>query len=214
MNKLLLLSAGCAAMLLTTFAQAQEGDAEAGQAKAATCVACHGAEGVSTNPEWPNLAGQGAGYLHKQLVAFKNPGEPNGRVNPTMNGMAAPLSEQDMADLAAFYASKPVAFSEGDPAVVKTDLVDGETLYRGGDLSKGVAACAACHGTSGLGNPAAMFPALAGQHATYTIAQLKAFRSGERANDNGRMMRDIASRLTDAQMEAVAQYIQGLRPAE
>ncbi|BAZ92771.1 cytochrome c subfamily [Thiohalobacter thiocyanaticus] len=179
------------------------GDASAGKEKSSTCVACHGADGNSANPEWPKLAGQHPDYLVKQLKEFKA-GE---RENQTMAPMAAPLSEQDMQDLAAYYAAQQIQYGEADP-----DLVElGEQIYRGGNKASGVSACMACHGPAGKGNPAANFPALAGQHATYTGIQLKAFRSGARANDYGSMMRNVAARMTDAEIKAVASYIQGLR---
>lgn len=180
------------------------GDPAAGREKSAACAACHNADGNSTNPEWPKLAGQHANYTVKQLQEFKS-GE---RVNPTMNGMAAPLSEQDMEDLAAYYATQQLSPGEADPELVEL----GESLYRGGKFDTGVPACMACHGATGAGNPAAKFPALAGQHAQYTEVQLKAFRSMERANDAGQMMRNIAVKMTDPEIRAVSSYIQGLRP--
>lgn len=179
------------------------GDATQGKEKAATCAGCHGANGNSMNPEWPKLAEQHAGYLVKQLKEFKS-GE---RTNATMSPMAAPLSEQDMQDLAAYYTAQQLDHGKADPQLVEL----GEQIYRAGNKTSGVSACMACHGPAGTGNPAANFPALAGQHATYTEIQLKAFRSGERANDYGAMMRNIASKMTDEEIKAVASYIQGLR---
>jgi len=179
------------------------GDAVAGKAKAASCAACHGADGNSANPEWPKLAGQHAPYLVKQLANFKA----GGRNNAMMAPMAAPLSEQDMADIAAFFTSQTLAEGKADPALVAA----GEKLFRGGNATTGVAACMGCHGPNGMGNPLANFPRLSGQHAAYTVNQLKTFRSGERANDAGKMMQNIAARMTDAEMQAVASYIEGLR---
>jgi cytochrome c553 len=179
------------------------GDASAGKAKSASCVACHGADGNSANPEWPSLAGQHPDYLVKQLRNFKD-GE---RSNALMSPMAAPLSEQDMQDLAAFYASQTPKPGQAD-----ADLFEqGRAIYRGGNMSTGVAACIACHSPSGAGNPAANFPSLRGQHATYTVNQLKDFQRGERANDAGKMMQNIAARMTEAEMQAVASYIQGMQ---
>jgi len=178
-------------------------DATAGKAKAAACAACHGADGNSPNPEWPSLAGQHATYLVKQLKEFKA----GDRSNPLMSPMAAGLSEEDMADIAAYFSSQTPAGGKADPALVNA----GEKLYRGGNATTGVAACMGCHGPNGAGNPQANFPGLAGQHAVYTVLQLKAFRSGQRTNDAGKMMQDIAARMTDAEMDAVASYIQGLR---
>ena len=180
------------------------GDAAAGQAKSATCTACHSADGNSSmNPQWPKLAGQHPSYTVKQLRNFKD-GERN---NTQMAPMAANLSDQDMADLAAYYAGQTL-----QPGHANADLVElGETIYRGGDLSRSVPACTGCHGPTGAGNPAAKFPSLAGQHAAYTVLQLNAFRAGERGNDLNGMMRAVAANMTDAQIEAVASYIQGLR---
>ena len=178
------------------------GDAEAGKAKAASCAACHGPDGNSMAPSFPKIAGQHADYLVKQLQEYKS-GE---RKDATMNGMAAPLSEQDMADLAAYFASQEATV--GKAAEDKVEL--GQTLYRAGNAASGVSACAGCHGPAGNGNPMAKFPSLSGQHADYTAMQLKNFRAGARANDAGSMMRGIAKKMTDAEIDAVAQYIQGL----
>lgn len=180
------------------------GSAEQGQAKAAPCVACHGVNGNSVNPAWPNLAGQHASYIKRQLAAFKS----DARRDPLMTPMAKPLSEQDMADLAAYYSAQTLTGNlEADPSKVAL----GEKLYRGGDAQRGVPACAACHGPRGSGNPAAAYPAVRGQHATYTAAQLKAYRSGTRQTDPNQMMRNVAAEMTDEQIDAVASYIQGLR---
>lgn len=178
------------------------GDAAAGKAKAAACASCHGADGNSANPEWPKLAGQHDKYLAKQLANFKA-GE---RSNPMMSPMAAPLSDQDMADIAAYFAGQTLNGGKADPALVDA----GEKLYRGGNATSGVAACLACHGPNGMGNPQANFPRLGGQHAAYTVNQLKAFRAGQRTNDAGKMMQNIAARMTDDEMKAVASYIEGL----
>lgn len=182
-----------------------EGSAEEGQAKATPCIACHGPDGNSVNPEWPNLAGQSASYIVRQLQAFKS-GE---RQNPLMSPMATPLSDDDMEDLAAYYSQQRPAGLEADASKVN----DGQRLYRGGDPVAGISACIACHGPNGRGMPAAGYPSLQGQHATYIAAQLRAYRSGTRTTDQpfNRMMRDVANRLTDDQIEAVAQYVQGLR---
>lgn len=182
-----------------------EGDPAAGKEKSAVCAGCHGVDGNSTNAEWPKLAGQSAVYLQKQLMDFKK-GED--RINATMQAQSVNLSAEDMADLAAFYASKEVKPGMADENVVKL----GEAIYRGGNPATGVAACIGCHGPAGKGNPAAKFPALAGQHAKYTALQLRNFRAMERANDAGKMMRNLALRLTDPEIEAVSQYIAGLQP--
>ena len=178
------------------------GDAEAGKAKAAACVACHGPDGNSPAPNFPKLAGQHARYLAKQLKEFKA----SERIDPTMNAMTAPLSEQDMADISAFYATQKTAV--GEAAADQVEL--GQTIYLAGNMASGVAACVACHGPAGGGNPMANFPSLSGQHADYTKLQLQNFRTGTRANDANSMMRAVAKKMTDAEIEAVAQYIQGL----
>lgn len=182
-----------------------DGDAAAGKAKAITCTACHGTEGNSVNPEWPNIAGQHAAYTVAQLKAFKD----GKRENALMSSQAMLLTDQDMADLAVYYEGLPAAAQ----AVANPDLIDrGEALYRGGDLESGAAACLACHGPTGRGNPAASYPLLAGQHAVYTSKQLQDYASGARRSDGKtRQMRDIASRLDDDDIAALASYIQGLR---
>ncbi|MCB1722637.1 MAG: cytochrome c4 [Chromatiaceae bacterium] len=178
------------------------GDVEAGKAKAAMCMACHGQDGNSAAPNFPKLAGQGADYIAKQLSDFKS----GARTDATMNGMAAALTDEDMANLGAFYASQTVKV--GTAAEDKVEA--GQALYRAGNPASGVSACTACHGPTGAGNPLAKFPSLGGQHADYVAAQLKNFRSGARANDAGSMMRAIAKKMTDTEIDAVSQYVQGL----
>lgn len=178
------------------------GDGAAGKTKSAPCAGCHGMDGNSANPEWPKLAGQHPGYIEKQLKEFKS----GDRSNAMMAPMAAPLGEQDIADLAAYYADQPKQMGAADEALVQL----GEKIYRGGNPATGVAACIGCHSPTGAGNPAAKFPALGGQHAAYVVNQLKAFQAGERSNDAGKMMRNVAARMTSKEMEAVASYIQGL----
>lgn len=182
-----------------------DGSAEAGKNKAITCAACHGAAGISANPLWPNIAGQAAPYLVTQLQAFKD----GTRQNPLMTSQAMMLSEQDMADLAVYFESLPAPAQ----AVADPDLVGkGEALYRGGEVTKQVAACIACHGPAGTGNPAAGYPALKGQHADYTAKQLRDYASGERVSDGKtRMMREIAGKLSEDEIVALASYVQGLK---
>ncbi|MGE5386467.1 MAG: c-type cytochrome [Betaproteobacteria bacterium] len=186
-----------------------KGDPEKGKAIAATvCVACHGADGNSIIPANPKLAGQGEAYIFKQLKNFKAAdGKPAARVNPIMAGMAAPLSEDDMRNLAAWFSQQ-----KQTPAAAKNiQLVSaGQKLWRQGDFKRGIPACAGCHGPTGAGLPA-QFPRLGGQFQDYTEAQLKAFRQGERANDPEHMMRDIAAKLSDADIKAVTDYAAGLR---
>lgn len=202
MKKLVVIAATCALLGSATAALAA-GDPTAGKAKSAVCAACHNADGNSTVTQYPKLAGQSADYLVKQLQEFKS----GARVNAIMVGMVAPLSPQDMEDLAAYFSSQQITRGAADPALAPA----GEALFRGGNLTSGVAACAACHGATGAGNPAAKFPALAGQHAEYVETQLKAFRAMERANDAGQMMRGVTAKLTDPEIKAVASYVQGLQ---
>jgi cytochrome c553 len=191
------------------FAQAPAKPDPAAGEKIATevCAACHGADGNSTAPANPKLAAQHAAYLHKQLKDFKPAGEgkPAARVNPVMAGFAAPLSEQDMLNLAAYYSAK-----ELKPATARNkELADlGREIYRGGIAEKGVPACAGCHGPTGSGIPV-QYPRVAGQYSDYTESQLVAFRAGTRGNNAA--MATIASRLSDREIKAVSDYIAGLR---
>jgi len=181
-----------------------EGDAEAGKARSITCAACHGAEGNSANPLWPNVAGQHASYIKNQLGAFKD----GKRVDALMSSQAMLLSDEDMANLAVYYEDLPRA----SQTVADASLVDrGEALYRAGNAETGVAACSACHGPQGAGNAAAQYPLIAGQHATYTGKTLRDYRSGERKSVAGNnAMNEVAARLTDDEIQALAAYIQGL----
>lgn len=194
--------------LTATTAQAEslvDGSIEAGKAKSLTCNACHGAAGNSANAVWPNIAGQNAPYLRAQLMAFKS----GLRKNALMSSQAMMLSDEDMADLAVYYESLPGAVqSIADEKL----LVRGEALYRGGNKDKDVSACLACHGPTGRGNPAAKYPMLKGQHAAYTELQLKAYADGTRVGAGKvQMMRDIAMRLDQEDIEALASYVQGLK---
>lgn len=181
-----------------------QGSAAAGEGKVAVCVACHGQTGNdSLLPAVPKLGGQGEKYLLKQLQEIKS-GE---RQVPLMTGMLDNLSERDLADVAAFYASQPKALG----AVEEAKRALGEKLYRAGDANIGVAACTACHAPNGKGNDAAGYPSLSGQDVAYTEAQLKAFRDGGRANDAAEVMRAIAARLNDREIAALASYVSGLR---
>ncbi|MDJ0917250.1 MAG: c-type cytochrome [Woeseiaceae bacterium] len=182
-----------------------DGSADAGKAKSVTCAACHGAEGNSVKPTWPNLAGQHAGYIVEQLQAFKD----GLRNNALMNGQAMMLSEEDMNNLAVYYESLDAAAQP----VADPDLIPrGEALYRGGDKDRDIAACIACHGPKGRGVAAAAYPALNGQHATYTAQTLRDYASGARqSGGKEQVMQNIASRLTEDDIVAVASYVQGLR---
>lgn len=188
---------------------APKGDATKGQAIGSTvCAACHGADGNSTGPANPKLAAQHPEYLFKQMKDFKaaDGSQPN-RVDPVMNGMIAAFDEEQMRDLAAYFATQKL---NGEQAKSRETIEAGQKLYRAGDAAKGLPACAACHGPAGAGMPA-QFPRIAGQFADYTEKQLKAFRDGARANDPNKMMRMVALKMTDAEIKAVADYIAGLR---
>lgn len=189
-------------------AAAYAGDPAKGKEIAATvCAACHNPDGNSPTPANPKLAGQHAGYLFKQMKNFKAgaDGKPE-RVNAIMNGMIAPYTEEQMKDLAAWFASQQQV---GGQVKDRTSLELGQKLYRAGNAEKGLPACAGCHGPAGKGIPV-QYPRIAGQYQEYLEAQLKAFRSGERANDPNKMMRMIAIKMTDAEIRAVADYIAGL----
>lgn len=199
---LIVVFAGLAMMAsVSSFAK---GDPAKGKALSATCSACHGADGNSSNPEWPKLAGQGEGYLAKQLYDFRS----GARENAVMGAQAAMIaSDEDVEHLAAYYASQQSTAGAGD----KDKVEEGRLIYKGGKVSAKITACAACHGPTGSGNDAAKFPRIAGQHTTYLLSQLKAFRSGERANDAGKMMRNIASKMSDKDMAAIVEYVSGLK---
>ena len=179
-------------------------DLAKGQAAAMVCAACHGGDGNSAIAINPSLAGQHSQYITKQLMNFKS-GERN---NAVMKGMVATLAtDDDMKNVAAYFAAqKPRPGVARDQALVDA----GRKIYRGGDGATGVPACMACHSPSGAGIPA-QYPRLAGQMKEYTLAQLKAFKAGERANDSAAMMRTIASKLSDKQMDALAEYVSGLQ---
>jgi cytochrome c553 len=187
--------------------------ATAGEAKAAVCTACHGVNGNSVNPEWPNLAGQGSAYIKEQLKLFRA----GHRNNLVMYPLAVALTDDDIRDLAAYYSRQTPTGLEADPATVKA----GEALYRGGDRARNIPSCASCHGPRGVGMTTAGYPTLRGQHATYTIKALNDYATEQRYVDvntgektrsrNGHMMTMVSQRLTDEEKAALANYIQGLR---
>jgi cytochrome c553 len=198
----------CLTFGLSSAAFAQ-GDAEAGKAKSLTCSACHGTDGNSLIAMNPKIAGQHEGYLAKQLTEFRlasRTGGKEGRNNAVMNGMAAALSDQDIADLAAYFSSQDLKAGTTPEDVIEA----GEKLYRGGNAEKGLTACMACHGPDGKGMGLAGFPVISGQHADYTVSQLKMFRDGERNNDMNGMMRDIAAKMSDEDIDILAKYLEGL----
>ncbi len=182
--------------------EAAEGDAAAGEAKVGVCLACHGPNGNALVPIWPKLAGQHAQYIYKQLMDFKS----GARANAQMGPQVIPLSEQDFRDIAAYYSTQQQTPGTANPTA--TEL--GERIYRGGNPAIGVTACTGCHGPAGAGLGAARFPRIAGQYAQYLDSTLKVFRAGTRANDPNGMMRDVASRMSDEEIAAVSQFIQGL----
>ena len=189
-------------------APAKPGDAAAGQAKAAVCGACHGMDGNSADAQYPKLAGQSEEYLVRQLISFKTAK----RQNPIMMGMAAPLSTQDMHDIAAYFASKTALPGVADQALVAR----GQALFREGDPKLGVPACMACHSIDGRGNPGAMYPQLTSQHAQYVEATLKAWHDGTTWGDDAhsQIMPAIAKQLTPDDITAVASYIEGLHSTD
>lgn len=201
MKKFAFIAVATLGFSLSASLQAQTGDAARGQSISTPCVACHSADGNSVNPAWPKLAGMDAEYLYKQLTDYKA----GRRSNVLMNLQVANLEDQDMRDLAAYFSSQTRA--QGRTAADADKLELGRKVYFGGNMSTGVAACVACHGPAGKGNPAAVFPAVGSQHGAYSLDQLKQFRSGARANDPGRMMRNTASRMTDEEMSAVAEFM-------
>ena len=180
-------------------------DIDKGKEKSVTCVACHGQNGVSVNPLWPKLAGQHASYLKSQLYEFQK-GANGNRNNAIMYGISVVLSEKDIDDISAYYAS--LETSVGTTA--DEYLVKGQNIYRGGNMEYKIQACISCHGPNGQGNNPAAIPALSGQHAQYIYQQLKNFQLKNRANDMNKMMRNIDHRMSEEEMKAVAQYIQGL----
>ncbi|MEZ9504684.1 cytochrome c [Vibrio sp. 10N.286.51.B11] len=186
-----------------------QGSIEAGKAKSQTCVACHGADGNSLITQYPKLAGQHEKYLEKQLKELKlgmTSGGKQGRYEPVMGAMAMSLSEEDMADLAAYYASLPISSNSTPENVVD----EGKVLYTAGNAERGVTACIACHGPRGNGTELSGFPKISGQHADYIKAQLEKFRDGDRNNDMNAMMRDVAKKLTDADIDTLSKYVGGL----
>jgi cytochrome c553 len=191
---------------------AEGGSVENGATKAAVCGACHGPNGNSANPEWPNLAGQSANYIATQLHLFKE----QVRVNPIMQPIVAPLTEADFKDLGVYFASQTPAGLEADPSYWQA----GERLYKRGDAQRSIPACIACHGPVGRGNLAAGYPALRAQHSVYTVKQLNDYANGTRypgaskekpVSPNANIMATIAKRLTPEEIRDVSSYIQGMR---
>lgn len=193
---------GCCAAIT---ANAQTGNPDAGRTKSATCSACHGADGNSVTPLWPSLAGQSEAYIVRQLLAFAD----KQRADVGMQQFATTLSEQDMHDIGAYYASQTLLPKGADPEHVEL----GERIYRGGIPERGIAACVACHGPGGHGNPMAAYPRINGQHADYIQKTLNEYASGTRMSDDdvNRMMRNVAELLLEDEIVALSSYIQGLQ---
>jgi cytochrome c553 len=181
---------------------AADADAAAGQEKAQSCAACHGQAGISPASAFPHLAGQQMSYLAKQIMDIRD----GNRQVAQMAGQVDNFSDQDAWDVAAFFAGQDANLGQADPELIAR----GEELYRAGDMAKGIPACAACHSPTGDGIGTAVYPGLSGQFAEYTVSTLQAFAAGERANDPNAIMRDIAAKMSDADMEAAANYVLGL----
>ncbi|MCS3902053.1 cytochrome c553 [Methylohalomonas lacus] len=188
--------------MAVTAETAVNGDPDAGKKKAQSCAACHGADGNSSNADWPKIAGQQADYIVTQLQAYKS----GARENPQMSPMAQDLSEQDMHDLAAYFSSQEITLETASEEAIE----QAETLYRAGKADAGMPACIACHGPKGNGVPGAGYPRISGQHAAYTAATLKAYRAGERGGGQADMMTAVAKHLSDEEIKALAEYVSGL----
>jgi len=202
MKKIIL--AGIALFFVTSGA-AFAGDPVAGKAKSAACGGCHGADGNSPAPAFPKLAGQNEAYIVKQMKNFK---ANDTRKNEIMLGMAAALSDEDAADIGAYFQAQSVSQAA---TFDETKAAAGRELYKGGNLQTGIPACQACHGPTGSGMAGIGYPQLGGQYVEYTLAQLKAFKDGARSNDDKELMRSIVKKLSDEDMDAVANYIASLK---
>ncbi len=184
---------------------AENGNPIDGKSKSEACIACHGMDGNAITPIWPKIAGLSQAYAIKQLIDFQK-GETGPRYDATMYGIVQNLTAQDFADLAAYYATQTISIG----AAQADKVALGQEIFRGGNLATGVPACAACHGPTGAGNSLALFPRLGGQNSDYIIAQMNKFRNNQRSNDVNSIMRNIASKMTDKEIEAVASYVSGL----
>jgi len=193
----------CFGILIISANVCAAGSAERGAQQAITCAACHGSDGNSANPVWPSLAGQHETYLITTLKAFQK----GSRSDVLMSAQAQALSDDSIADLAAYFAAQESLGRTADPKLVQA----GERLYRGGNKEKNISACIACHGPAGRGNLPAAYPWLAGQHAAYTAKQLRDYASGARTSDKEQIMRSIGAKLSEDEIIAVSSYIQGLR---
>ena len=203
-TKIVFIYSALIAFTLLTGPASAAGDAEEGAKRSVACGACHGADGNSVNPQWPSIAGQNATYLANTLRAFQS----GTRTDVLMTGQAQSLSEQDIENLAAYFAAQKATQRTANPELAET----GERLYRGGNKEGKLTACIGCHGPAGRGNAPAGYPSLSGQHAAYTAKQLGDYQSESRKSDGDAMiMRNVAARLTQNEINALAAYIQGLR---
>lgn len=194
-------------LFLTGSSWAFAGDPQAGQEKSALCQGCHGPDGNSLSPEWPNLASQHADYIEKQVKNFQD----GVRKDPTMSSMVIGLSQEDVADIAAYFSAQSLESVATEKAKADSDIALGKKIYKGGNTYNGVPACAGCHGPNGVGNAPAVFPRVAGQKIDYLIKTLNDFRAGNRANDPNEIMRNIAAKLSDREIKAVAAYVSSLQ---
>ncbi|SEQ26151.1 Cytochrome c553 [Solimonas aquatica] len=210
MKRVLMVLALCAPLSAFAEGAAKDpltgGSAEAGAGKAAVCTACHGPGGNSANPEWPKLAGQSSRYISEQLHRFKS----GKRVNPLMSAQAAGLSDDDIKDLAAYFAAQKTAPGVASEAAVPV----AQKIFRAGDASRGLPACGSCHGPTGAGAAPAAYPRIGGQQGTYVANRLKAYREaakGELEDGNFKIMSQVAAKLSDAEIEALSSYVGGLQ---
>ena len=204
MNKLLLAGIiAVSSMVMTSVSVA--GDAAAGKAKSAACGGCHGFDGNSPIAMYPKIAGQNEAYIVKQIQDYK---ADKTRKNEIMKGMAASLSDADAADIGAYFQAQNVSAAA---TFDESKIAAGREIYKGGDMQKGIPACQACHGPNGSGTAGIGYPAVGGQYVDYNLAQLKAFKSGARSNDDKRMMRDIVAKMSEEDMIAVANYMASLK---
>jgi len=192
---------GLAIALVVPTGSATAANFAAGKAKSQVCAGCHGEDGNATIPIFPKLAGQHASYLVKQLQEFRSGKRPE----QTMNAMAESLSDEDIADISAYFGSFKIRYETVD----KSPL--GEKVYRTGNAGTRVPACIGCHGPNGSGNPLAVYPHLAGQYSAFLVKALNDYKSGERNNDKNQIMRDVATRMSEEEIAAVADYISGLK---
>ncbi len=203
MKKLILVAVALVASVTMNVAVA--GDAAAGKAKSAACGGCHGFDGNSPIPMYPKLAGQNEAYIAKQVKDFK---ANTTRQNAIMLGMVAALSDEDAADIGAYFQAQTL---KSAATFDESKIAAGRDIYKGGDMQKGIPACQACHGPKGAGTAGIGYPQLGGQYTEYTLAQLKAFKDGSRTNDDKMLMRSIVEKMSDDDLVAVANYIASLK---